>query len=439
MIVKMILFTMVFLIIAYILGSAVRILIGNVADVKDALTRRLALGFNTFFVISIPVCLISGYISCSIHSAITIILLLILIIFVLALLISKKQKISLFFSDRPERKNVSKKEVSVAVINGLLICFQIFVVIRYAYNQVEAVRLIPVATKVYDAGICVKGSPVMNLWGIFSGLAGIHPLNFIYAVLPASMLILFYSGYYSLLLMLCKENRLSAGLALTFVSMLNIWGYQSERLVPMTLLFSWFTGQCIVVHALLPLSLSLLAGGKLAHKLAFRKNATEVYKTDNKESYDVSEDELYEEEWDMKKHKIINARNLAIAIGLVAVALVGFVFILNSKINTLHAATANLQRDLDSRCAMYEFTSESGEVKGYLLEGSDGSRTMVGGGNAQDAEALSEFLGKHGTELTNWYLYGVDDDNKGAYDKCVKELGISVKNIYVLYTMQVEK
>ncbi|MBQ8970608.1 MAG: hypothetical protein IJ073_04765, partial [Lachnospiraceae bacterium] len=58
------------------------------------------------------------------------------------------------------------------------------------------------------------------------------------------------------------------------------------------------------------------------------------------------------EEWDMK-HKVINTRNLAIAVGVLFIVLVGTVFVLNRKINSLYTATVGLQESLGCGVRFY--------------------------------------------------------------------------------------
>jgi len=437
-----IIFALIFLLMDYIAGSAAWVFVRKTTPIKDAYTRRIFLGFNVVVTLSVMICFIASLLSLSVAVTFAVVLISLTIVVVIAFVLSRKNHESLFIVQKDQSLVMNRFEMIVLVLDAVLVLLQIAVVIKYAYTQVEAVRMIPVATRVYDTAVCSGASPIMIFWGMIAGLTGIHPLVLIYSVMPAVMITCYYLGYYSLMQAVSKENRLISLISVAVISMLNIWGYQSERMIPVTILFSWFSGWCFLVHSLAPLIFMILTGYRRKHPISSEDKPKGMENHEESGVKDIgtdTEDEEYEEEWDMKKHRFINARNLAIAIGVIAVAMVGFVFVLNSKINTLHAATANLQRDLNSRCAMYEFTSENGEVKGYLLEGSDGSRTFVGGGSAQDAQALSEFLQNHGTQLTNWYLYGTDDSNKGAYDKCVRDLGISVKNVYVLYTAQMEK
>jgi len=135
----------------------------------------------------------------------------------------------------------------------------------------------------------------------------------------------------------------------------------------------------------------------------------------------------------MKKHKIINARNLGIALLLFAVLAGGAIYILNNKINSLHEATQNLQLSIDEKCSLYEFKPENSEsAAGYLIRQSDGKLVMVGGGSAGNGAALYEFLTKYGAQLDQWYLYGDTEAEQGAYEYCVGEKGLEVGKTYYL-------
>ncbi len=140
----------------------------------------------------------------------------------------------------------------------------------------------------------------------------------------------------------------------------------------------------------------------------------------------------YSEEWDMQKHRIINARNLAIALGVLALALICIVFVLNSKINRLYDATVNLQTDMNSRSSIYEFTGDDGNTAGYLIKNSDGKFVFVGGGSRSNADALSEFFDRYGSTVSEWYVYGDDDENAGAMREMIDRSKVNVEKIYVI-------
>ena len=63
---------------------------------------------------------------------------------------------------------------------------------------------------------------------------------------------------------------------------------------------------------------------------------------------------------------------------------------------------------------------------------------MIGGGDAQRADDLYDFLKEYGTEITNWYLYDGNEDNVGAYLKCTNEKGIASENVYILNRVEIE-
>ena len=60
------------------------------------------------------------------------------------------------------------------------------------------------------------------------------------------------------------------------------------------------------------------------------------------------EDDYFKwEEEEMKNHKIINSRNLAIALIIVVILFAGSVFVMNRKINSLYETTVNLQQQVE--------------------------------------------------------------------------------------------
>lgn len=336
-------------------------------------------------------------------------------------------------------KKIKITELILICIALLLVIFQIVVCLTYSFNGNGNLRYLKSATAFYDSGAITGADGLMVLWGMISKVLGIHPMLFVFSILPIVMIPFYYLAYYLLLTKLTDGTVQNVITGIIVIEILNIWGYQSDLLIPVTMLMSYATMTSFIVHAFLPLVLFEILN--IREKIVIHKFETEEEITEGQESGTVVEDiddEDYQEEWDMKKHKIINARNLAIALGVLALALVAFVFILNNKINTLHAATANLQRDLSERTRIYEFVSDSGKVEGYLIKGSDGELTMIGGGNVDNAEELNVFLGEYGTNITNWYLYEADEENMGAYAKCTLEKGITVENVYVLNRTQIE-
>lgn len=306
-----------------------------------------------------------------------------------------------------------------------LLLFQIITVITYAPTDAIVFKNVHVATYVYENGSIIAASPLMNLYGLISRLFKVHPLKLIFTILPAPMLILYYFGYYVFLGRIFEEGR-KVYAALCFTALLNIWGYWCEGLTSFSLLLCWYTDAAFVLHAV------FIIIGILICSKAEAKNRDILAATQETTSCENEDDDEYLEEWDMQKHKIINARNLAIALGVIVILLAAVTMILNRKINDLYAATVNLQDDLNSRCSVYEFTPEGSDVAGYLLKGSDGSLTFIGGGDADNAGKLSEFLQKYGTDITNWYVYGQEEQECGALNEVMESSSINVENVYVL-------
>lgn len=320
----------------------------------------------------------------------------------------------------------SKLDLFFAIVFAALLLFQIITVITYAPKDTIVFKNVHVATYVYENGSLAAGSPLMNLYGLIARLFKVHPLKLIFTILPAPMLVLYYFGYYVFLGRIFEESR-KVYAALCFAALINIWGYWCEALTSFSLLMCWYSDAAFVLHGL------LIVIGIFVCTFAKEKNRDILSASqDDLAVAQESEDEEYLEEWDMHKHKIINARNLAIALGIMVILLVAVTMVLNKKINDLYAATVNLQDDLNSRCSVYEFTPEGSEVAGYLLKGAEGSLTFIGGGDAENAEKLSEFLQKYGTDITNWYVYGESEQDCGALNEIMQSSSINIENVYVL-------
>lgn len=421
---KIIIFTLAILVISYLLGKYLLLSISDKVELTNRITMKLFAGFVTLWLISFVVFSVSSFAGLSVVLTLNI---------WLVCLVLKGLSLFMMSRNKPNNKTATYKLSKTDKIFHLclmaMVLIQIMIVMHYQYNQIEASRNIWIATKSYESGSLVKAFGMMNFWGALSTLFRVHPLTFIYMVIPAGMLLFYYIGYYEVIMEMSHNNRKVSTVGVFIVCLLQIWGFQSQRLIPLTLLFSWFSLGCLVLHSLLPFAFVLINGYIRIHPRV-TVNAIESDKLEN--------DEDYQEEWDMKKHKIINARNLAIALGLLAVMLVAFVFILNNKINTLHDSTVNMQEDLNKRCAVYDFNSQ-GASYGYLLKGTDGSLTMIGGGSAKTGDELYNFIEKYGDSLSNWYLYGIDEEDAGGYIYCVNEKGLKVENVYILDRTKLEE
>lgn len=420
---RIVIITLVAAFIAFAVGNAVLEFTSGTCNVRNSIGMRLFAGFVMTIATGIIIAGVFGRFMLPARFGFGIMAIILIAIIVTGIVMHKKKDKSFFSAMKFEHGLDNRADIVLSIVMILLIVVQIIAVVKYSYSGIDSIRGIAVATKVSDTGVCQAGSPMMNLIGIMSLSVGIHPLTFVYGVLPVGMLSAYYIGYYELFMAMSSYNRRSSAIAVITVSILSIWGYQSKILIPITLLLAYFTGYAYLVHGFLPFLMLLIVRRRRKDRI-----------TDDIESIEeeLNQDEDYQEEWDMKKHKIINARNLAIALGALAVMMLALVFVLNKKINTIHASAVNLQVDLNSRCGMYEFVGDSGEVEGFLIKGSDGSLTMVGGGDASNAENLYEFITEHGNVISNWYVYGMDEENMGAYTECAYNKGIEVGNVYLI-------
>ena len=315
------------------------------------------------------------------------------------------------------------------VIMLLLIVLQIIGTSFWGYHQPNATRQVWTATKAYETGNLTAASPMMMLWAWIAWIFKEHPLTIVFSVSQFVMLPLYYMGYAVLARKLCKENREQSIIFMLFLCILHLFGYQSGYALGLTLLFSYFSGGVFILQGLMPFLLFLFLTG-------LERRQVTVPEAENTADKLIDTEEDWEDE-DMKKHKIVNARNIGIVLVLFAILVAGAIYILNNKINSLHNATQNLQLAMDEKCSIYEFKPEAGdEVAGYLLRQSDGRLVMIGGGAEENGEALYEFLTKYGAQLDKWYLYGESAADRGAYDYCTDGKGMEVGSVYYLTGME---
>ena len=325
-----------------------------------------------------------------------------------------RKRMNILFSYKTGQSMGAGDIIGMCVL-AVAVAFQIYSVMRYQSDNTQVIRGIGVATQVYDTGLLAVGEPVCLFIGAVSHAMNVHPLAFIYGIIPAPLIVLYYMCYLEVLRTVCVTWH-KTEIAFAIVAMLNIWGYQSGRLIPVTLLLSWFGFRVFFVHGVLNVSSVILIN---------------YLRTVKREKSEEENEEDYSEEWDMKKHKIINARNLAIGLGALALILLMAVFVLNNKINRLYAATVNLQEDMNGRCGIYEFRPDGNATEGYLIRESDGKITFIGGGGEQNADDLGRFIEKYGNTVETWYVYSDDDENAGAMKALVLEGVISPDNVYV--------
>ncbi len=316
-----------------------------------------------------------------------------------------------------DKTGVLKGDIILTVVAVAAITSQVAAVMSYRFLNSAAVKNASLSAKVFEEGIISPGDPMAAFAGSLAHALGTHPLIVIYTMLPAVLITLYNLCYLELIRTVCQGwTRIAAYAALT---VLNIWGYQSDVLIPFTLLISWAGTGVYIVHGLFTITAVIL--------IRYLEGRPQTREEPGRE-----DDEDYCKEWDMNKHRIINARNLAIALGVLALALICVVAVLNSKINRLYDATVNLQTDMNNRSSIYEFTDDGGNTAGYLIKNSDGKLAFVGGGAKDNAEALSRFFDRYGNTVSEWYVYGDDDENAGAMRELIYQAKINVEKVYVV-------
>lgn len=401
----------IFFIISFFTGGWAQIILHSFGE-KCSLWFCMAFGGCLTILLGMTVCFGGALFGASSTVCIYILAALISLIGIAAVIVRKRMNIRSAY--KTEQRMETADIIGMCLIT-VVIGFQIYSVIRYQSDNTQVIRGIGVATGVYDTGLLTVGEPVCLFIGAVSHALSTHPLAFIYGIIPAPLIVMYYICYLEVLREVCKTWRKTV-IALAAVVMLNMWGYQSERLIPVTLLMSWFGFWVFLVHGVMNVSAVILIN---------------YLKTVKWEELDEENEEEYSEEWDMKKHRIINARNLAIGLGALALILLAAVFVLNNKINRLYAATVNLQADMNGRCAIYEFRPGGNATEGYLIRESDGKLTFIGGGGEQNADELGRFLEEYGNTVETWYVYSDDDENAGAMKTLVSEGAISPDKVYV--------
>ena len=358
---------------------------------------------------------------------------------------------------------IKEKKGSVSRLNfvfsGLilfLLVLQILFVIRFAYDQPNAISVLSDATLACDTGRIVVSSPLMMLYAWLSILVRVHPLTLIYTIAPVFLLPMYYGIEWSLakklfsiwktdekgILKQSPESDTDACLLfMLFIMLLQLFGYQSGFLIRTTLLFSYFSEEAFFIHALLPFILWFVLDRADRKRERFfiedgrqkQEEAVRALKPPAEGEAADESDELTEseEEWDMK-HKFINTRNLAIAVLALFVILAGTVFILNRKINNLYTATVSLQESMGDGVRVYEFIPEGEEsAVAYVAKQTNGALIVIGGGPKEFGDQLFDFLESYGGAVDAWYLKGKTPEDTGAYEACLN-LGTKVGAVYYM-------
>lgn len=241
-------------------------------------------------------------------------------------------------------------------------------------------------------------------------------------IISAISIIVFFIIYFMIARQLfCKKRDIA--LFMLFVFILHLFGFYSEPLSAFSLFLSPVTVQSIIVHDIMPILLWLY--------LVYEPDILRFLESGGAESGNKEFEELEEsEEWDMKKHKILNMRNLGAAFVLLTVVFTAVVFVLNSKINSLYNATNDLVKAANTKVSVYEL-KDGAEGEGLTLWVFPDGNCVVYGGEKADKEACLDFIKEHTDSIDKWYLSDDDGDSMDAYEYCT-ENGIKVNGLYVV-------
>ena len=230
--------------------------------------------------------------------------------------------------------------------------------------------------------------------------------------------------YFAIYFLISKElfiERSDRWLFIIIVSLLQLFSFYSEKASKLSLLLSPMSVSVIIIHGILPLLLWLY--------LKYEAKIKEMLIYDGND--EDTEDSEIPEEWDMKKHKLLNIRNMAIAFVAFILVFAAVVFVLNTKINTLYDATVMLENAANTKISVYELKEDDGSVTMTLMISPEGTVTVIDGAGKTNGTEAYELISKYADKVDKWYLYGEDDDSKGAYDFCVDQ-GMKVENTYLI-------
>lgn len=329
------------------------------------------------------------------------------------------------------RNTKGMDEWALWILNAILILLQIFILVFFSYDRPNAFVDIKEAIYVYETGKIASFSPMMIIWGYMARILHIHPLTIIFSFAPVIMLPIYYRIYTLLGRSIFEDDRKKSLLFVFFISVMQIFGYQSGYADRITLLFGYFSTQCVIVHGVLPFVLYVLVKNKLCFVKESLQNIDQTNSGSlmNETDYKANDDSYDDwEEEDMKKHPIVNSRNIGIALVLCMLMVLTAIFILNRKINSLHDATQNLQIAMEEKCSLYEFVPEAGgEVEGYVMKLTDGRLVVIDGGSKDNGALLYDFIAQYGNVIDTWYLN--DKEESSAYEYCREKTDLDIMKV----------
>lgn len=243
--------------------------------------------------------------------------------------------------------------------------------------------------------------------------------------------ILIYACIYYLISRQLFKKKSERVLFVYFAILLHLFADYSEMAMVFSVIMNPFSVASIIIHAVLPVIVLLYLTFEDKIKTfieadAEDENASAKY---DEEGAPITDSEEIPEEWDMKKHKILNMRNMAVAFLAFFILFMAAIFVLNSKINSLYEATILLENAANTKMTVDEHKDAEGVVDVTVMVSPDGNVTVIGGGDRTSGTEVYEMISKYTDKVDKWYLY--EEEERGAYDFCI-EHGIEIPETYVL-------
>lgn len=234
--------------------------------------------------------------------------------------------------------------------------------------------------------------------------------------------ILSYFVMYFLISLRLFEDKTDRIIFMLSVLFLHVFEFYSLELIRTSLFMFPISINSIVIHDIFPFLLFCYLNYEEEIKRIVAKTS---------DTFDEGDLEEFEEGWDLKKHKILNIRNLSIALLILILIFAGSVYVLNSKINSLYDATVLLENAANDKASIHEL-KDGNETVATIIISSDSDVTVIGGGDSTNGTNLHEMINKYSEgKVSKWYLFGDDDENRGAYDFC-KDMGIDIQSTFII-------
>lgn len=326
--------------------------------------------------------------------------------------------------DNTKRRRINPTVFLLSVWSGIAYAFTLTIKKPFKKALVMILLLITI--------VGLSGGFIISEEAIKESIYYYNPMKI--TIISVIVIISFFILYYLISLELFEEisNRL---IFMGFSVLLHLFAFYTVKSLRVSVFLYPLSIGSVILHDIMPFSLwALLTRLRISEeKEAFDNKSANV----NNDALVNTEDENYEEEWDLKKHKVLNMRNMAIAFAVLLVIFIASVFVLNSKINNLYNVTVALEKATEDKVSLFEFKQKGREeVDATLLVTGEGTSTVTGGCNKDAGKELYDFITSHVTRVNKWYIEANDKDALEGLQYCIAN-GLSVDEVY--YYTGVEK